>query len=87
MVNETYVFSHRIHETIADRGLQCTWPEGVPTRKKSVVRKDSEEGRPSTAGSSGLSDGSTPPTREHTPPRRASVDIGLMPIQSRRRPS
>lgn len=62
----------------------CTWPEGVPARKKSLSRRDSE-GRPSTEGSSGLSDGSTPPTREHTPPRRATVDMGLMPIQSRRR--
>ncbi|GLB37626.1 putative GAL4-like Zn(II)2Cys6 (or C6 zinc) binuclear cluster DNA-binding domain [Lyophyllum shimeji] len=64
----------------------CTWPEGVPARKKSVVRKDSAEGRPSTAGSSGLSEASasTPPTREHTPPRRTSTDIGLIPLPSRR---
>ncbi|KAF9469897.1 hypothetical protein BDZ94DRAFT_1243499 [Collybia nuda] len=62
----------------------CTWPEGVPTRKKSVVRKDSGDGRPSTAGSSGLSEGSTPPTREHTPPRRGSSDVSLLPLNSRR---
>ncbi|KAF8070648.1 hypothetical protein FPV67DRAFT_1488163 [Lyophyllum atratum] len=62
----------------------CTWPEGAPARKKSVVRKDSGDGRPSTAGSSGLSEASTPPTREHTPPRRTSTDIGLIPLPSRR---
>ncbi|KAG5638873.1 hypothetical protein H0H81_009176 [Sphagnurus paluster] len=62
----------------------CTWPEGVPARKKSVVRKDSVDGRPSTAGSSGLSEASTPPTREHTPPRRSNSDIGLIPLPSRR---
>ncbi|RDB24766.1 hypothetical protein Hypma_007697 [Hypsizygus marmoreus] len=62
----------------------CTWPEGVPARKKSIVRKDSGDGRPSTAGSSGLSEASTPPTREHTPPRRSSSDIGLVPVSSRR---
>jgi len=42
------------------------------------------DGRPSTAGSSGLSEASTPPTREHTPPRRSSTDIGLIPLASRR---
>ncbi|KAF5380400.1 hypothetical protein D9615_004600 [Tricholomella constricta] len=62
----------------------CTWPEGVPARKKSIVRKDSADGRPSTAGSSGLSEASTPPTREHTPPRRSNADIGLIPLPSRR---
>ncbi|KAF8650413.1 hypothetical protein AX16_005220 [Volvariella volvacea WC 439] len=62
----------------------CTWPEGVPTRKKAVARKESAEARPSTAGSSGISESSTtPPTREPTPPRR-SGDIGLMPLQTRR---
>ena len=61
----------------------CTWPEGVPARKKSVVRKDSVD-RPSTAGSSGLSESSTPPTRERTPPKRSPNDLGLMPPTSRR---
>ncbi|KAF8894063.1 hypothetical protein BD779DRAFT_1505053 [Infundibulicybe gibba] len=60
----------------------CTWPEGVPARKKSVSRKDSVDGRPSTAGSS-ISESSTPPTREHTPPRRPPTDLGL-PLPLRR---
>ncbi|KAF8200693.1 hypothetical protein BJ912DRAFT_946833 [Pholiota molesta] len=62
---------------------ECSWPEGVPARKKSVVRRDDVDGRPSTAGSSGLSDASTPPARELTPPRRSQVDISLMPMPSR----
>ncbi|KAM6502007.1 hypothetical protein JOM56_001984 [Amanita muscaria] len=48
---------------------ECTWPEGVPARKKTVPRKESPnalEGRPSTASSSASS---TPPTRDPTPPR------------------
>ncbi|THU95407.1 hypothetical protein K435DRAFT_132060 [Dendrothele bispora CBS 962.96] len=67
----------------------CTWPEGVPARKKSVTRKDSAsstptmDGRPGTAGSS-ISDGSTPPTRDHTPPRLQPLDIDLPPLASRR---
>ncbi|KAI0785627.1 hypothetical protein C8Q75DRAFT_775728 [Abortiporus biennis] len=84
---------------------ECTWPEGVPARKKSS-RKDHQQQqqshshspqtpldspvidtRPSTAGSSGLSDTSTPPTRNHTPPRREHpADIGLPPMVSRRHP-
>ncbi|KAK2464269.1 hypothetical protein APHAL10511_003726 [Amanita phalloides] len=59
----------------------CTWPEGVPARKKSVTRKDSIDARPSTAGSS---TSSTPPTRDPTPPRRATIDLGLLPMASRR---
>ncbi|KAF9482131.1 hypothetical protein BDN70DRAFT_875419 [Pholiota conissans] len=65
---------------------ECSWPEGVPARKKSVVRRDDVDGRPSTAGSSGLSDASTPPARELTPPRR-NQDINLMPLPSQRAPS
>jgi len=61
----------------------CIWPEGVPVRKKSATRKDSVD-RPSTAGSSGPSESSTPPTRDHTPPRRAPVELGLPPLVSRR---
>ncbi|TFK68660.1 hypothetical protein BDN72DRAFT_841453 [Pluteus cervinus] len=61
----------------------CTWPEGVPPRKKAVARKDSSDTRPSTAGSSGLSESSTPPTRDNTPPRRPT-DAGLLPLPSRR---
>jgi hypothetical protein len=48
---------------------ECSWPEGVPARKKSVARRDEVDGRPSTAGSSGVSDASTPPARDLTPPR------------------
>jgi len=71
--------------TMLRRGCKkCTWPEGVPARKKSATRKDSGDGRPSTAGSSGLSEGSTPPTRDPSPPRRAPVDVGLPPLASRR---
>ncbi|KAF8737409.1 hypothetical protein AX14_012906 [Amanita brunnescens Koide BX004] len=60
---------------------ECTWPEGVPARKKTVTRKDSTDARPSTAGSS---TSSTPPTRDPTPPRRATIDLGLLPMASRR---
>ncbi|KAF8639495.1 hypothetical protein AX17_001400 [Amanita inopinata Kibby_2008] len=59
----------------------CTWPEGVPARKKAATRKDSIDGRPSTAGSSASS---TPPTRDPTPPRRTTIDMGLLPLASRR---
>ncbi|KIJ67948.1 hypothetical protein HYDPIDRAFT_25403 [Hydnomerulius pinastri MD-312] len=62
----------------------CTWPEGVPTRKKATPRKESLDGRPSTAESSGLSETSTPPTRDNTPPRRAQNDYSLPPVVSRR---
>ncbi|KAF9222571.1 hypothetical protein BS17DRAFT_802813 [Gyrodon lividus] len=62
----------------------CTWPEGVPTRKKPTPRKESLDGRPSTAESSGLSETSTPPTRDSTPPRRAQADYNLPPVLSRR---
>ncbi|KAJ3482174.1 hypothetical protein NLI96_g7162 [Meripilus lineatus] len=76
---------------------ECTWPEGVPTRKKPAPRKEQSssqpstplespviDARPSTAGSSGVSDASTPPTRNHTPPRREPAEIGLPPLVSRR---
>lgn len=64
---------------------ECTWPEGVPARKKTIPRKESPnalEGRPSTASSSASS---TPPTRDPTPPRCIkSEDLGLLPLTSRR---
>ncbi|KAF8813786.1 hypothetical protein BYT27DRAFT_7180544 [Phlegmacium glaucopus] len=62
---------------------ECTWPEGVPARKKGTAKKDSIDGRPSTAGSSGLSDASTPPTRERTPPRRPQIDMNILPFSLR----
>ncbi|KAF9070127.1 hypothetical protein BDP27DRAFT_1324341 [Rhodocollybia butyracea] len=54
-----------------------------PARRKSTSRKDSLEldGRPSTAGSS-ISEGSTPPTRDHTPPRSHPVELDLPPLAS-----
>ncbi|PPQ77205.1 hypothetical protein CVT25_011051 [Psilocybe cyanescens] len=61
---------------------ECSWPEGVPIRKKSVARRD-DDGRPSTAGSSSVSEASTPPERELSPPRRNEIDLSLMPIPSR----
>ncbi|KIK67187.1 hypothetical protein GYMLUDRAFT_856088 [Collybiopsis luxurians FD-317 M1] len=63
----------------------CTWPEGTPARKKSTARKDSldTDGRPSTAGSS-ISESSTPPTRDHTPPRTQPLELDLPPLASRR---
>lgn len=68
---------------------ECTWPEGVPARKKPTPRKEHTvdggyDTRPSTAGSSGVSDASTPPTRDITPPKREPVDAGLPPLVSRR---
>lgn len=62
---------------------ECTWPEGAPARKKTAARRDSLDERPSTAGSSGLSEASSPPTREHTPPRRQPNDLNLLPLPSR----
>ncbi|KAF8904488.1 hypothetical protein CPB84DRAFT_1773201 [Gymnopilus junonius] len=61
----------------------CTWPDGVPTRKKNTPRRDDVDTRPSTAGSSGLSEASTPPARELTPPHRNDVDLSLLPMPSR----
>ncbi|KAK0461293.1 uncharacterized protein EV420DRAFT_191786 [Desarmillaria tabescens] len=62
----------------------CTWPDGVPPRKKQPGRKDSFDGRPSTASSSVSEDSTTPPTRDPTPPRRTVIDVGLPPLASRR---
>lgn len=43
------------------------------------------ETRPSTAGSSGISDAATPPTRGPTPPRRGEpIEMGIPPMVSRR---
>lgn len=62
----------------------CTWPEGVPTRKKPAPKKECIDGRPSTAESSGISETSTPPTRDSTPPRRPQNEYTLAPLVSRR---
>ncbi|KAL6310354.1 fungal-specific transcription factor domain-containing protein [Sparassis latifolia] len=72
---------------------ECTWPEGVPPRKKTVPKHEPApepsldtglDTRPSTAGSSGMSETSTPPTRDNTPPGREPMELGLPPIMSRR---
>ncbi|KAF9792495.1 hypothetical protein BJ322DRAFT_1029605 [Thelephora terrestris] len=65
---------------------ECTWPEGVPTRKRSTPtrkahsRESYEIPRPSTAGSS---EQSGPPTRDATP-KRENLDLAL-PSQPTRR--
>ncbi|THH31795.1 hypothetical protein EUX98_g2402 [Antrodiella citrinella] len=76
---------------------ECTWPDGVPARKKPTLRRDQShqqlesplespilDARPSTAGSSGVSETSTPPTRNHTPPRREPSEASIPPLISRR---
>jgi len=66
----------------------CTWPEGVPARKKPAGRKDSIDGRPSTANSSISESSGTPPTREPSPPRRHQhIDLNLMSVTTQRRPN
>ncbi|KAJ3520322.1 hypothetical protein NM688_g9180 [Phlebia brevispora] len=54
-------------------------------RKKESAASESPvyDTRPSTACSS-VSDMSTPPTRNHTPPKQEPLDIGLPPMVSRR---
>ncbi|KZT70983.1 hypothetical protein DAEQUDRAFT_724736 [Daedalea quercina L-15889] len=69
---------------------ECTWPEGVPARKKPAPKREpigetGLETRPSTAGSSGVSESSTPSTRGVTPPlKREPADVGLPVLVSRR---
>ncbi|KAI0663505.1 hypothetical protein C8Q70DRAFT_361513 [Cubamyces menziesii] len=70
---------------------ECTWPEGVPTRKKPTSKREPpspidgmEESRPSTAGSSGMSEAATPPTRGPSPPKREPIEMGIPPMVSRR---
>jgi len=70
---------------------ECTWPEGVPSRKKPLPKREPApdsgfDTRPSTAGSSGLSEASTPPIRDHTPPKREPIELGLPPMATRRHP-
>lgn len=87
MAKETYVGILNVGALLIF--CQCTWPEGVPVNRNSTSREhptDDFDGRPSTAESSGLSDTSTPPTRDHTPPNglRLPLDMGLPPLVSRR---
>ncbi|CDO77328.1 hypothetical protein BN946_scf184775.g19 [Trametes cinnabarina] len=69
---------------------ECTWPEGVPTRKKPSTKRepaspvDGMETRPSTAGSSGISEAATPPTRGPSSPKREPVELNIPPMVSRR---
>ncbi|KAF8210486.1 hypothetical protein K438DRAFT_1665651, partial [Mycena galopus ATCC 62051] len=55
----------------------CTWPEGVPARKRATSVKESPDGnvRPS-ASSSTASPGTSSPssTRGHSPPQRSPVE-------------
>ncbi|OCH83601.1 hypothetical protein OBBRIDRAFT_765071 [Obba rivulosa] len=71
---------------------ECIWPEGVSPRKKPVTKRETVletsgfNTRPSTAGSSGLSEAPTPPIRNHAPPKREPIELGLPPMVSRRHP-
>ncbi|KAI0305765.1 hypothetical protein B0F90DRAFT_1700929 [Multifurca ochricompacta] len=68
----------------------CTWPVGVEPRKRAppkridTIHMDPTDVRPSTASSSGISEGSTPPTRNHTPPKRDLIELDLPPLTQRR---
>ncbi|KAJ7045713.1 hypothetical protein C8F04DRAFT_1065891 [Mycena alexandri] len=69
----------------------CTWPEGVPARKRASSVKESPDGsvRPSTASSTaspGMSQSSSPSsTRGHSPPQRSPVELSLPPLLSSNR--
>ncbi|KAN0111365.1 hypothetical protein V8E52_008640 [Russula decolorans] len=68
----------------------CTWPIGVESRKRAPSKRvdsihmDHPDVRPSTASSSGISEGSTPPTRHQTPPKRELPELDLPPLTLRR---
>jgi hypothetical protein len=82
MDREKYALADRLVLTLVVKSalLKCTWPQGVQARKKSTVKKEPIE-RPGTAGSSGYSEGSTPPIRDLTPsPRRSRFDLGPPPL-------
>ncbi|KAJ7163593.1 hypothetical protein C8R43DRAFT_947025 [Mycena crocata] len=65
----------------------CTWPEGVPARKRAPSVKDSPDGRPSTASSTASPGTSSPTsTRGHSPPQRTPIELNLPPLLSSRRP-
>ncbi|KAI0329435.1 hypothetical protein GY45DRAFT_1346580 [Cubamyces sp. BRFM 1775] len=85
------VCSTRLRPYARSHLLACTWPEGVPTRKKPTSKREPpspidgmEESRPSTAGSSGVSEAATPPTRGPSPPKREPIEMGIPPMVSRR---
>ncbi|KAJ7772597.1 hypothetical protein DFH07DRAFT_166098 [Mycena maculata] len=67
----------------------CTWPEGVPARKRAASVKESPDGAPSTASSTaspGMSEASSPSsTRGHSPPLRTPNELNLPPLIASRR--
>ncbi|KAK7005685.1 Zn(2)-C6 fungal-type domain-containing protein [Favolaschia claudopus] len=71
----------------------CTWPEGVPARKRASSVKESPDGngRPSTSSSTASPGTSSPSsTRGHSPSQRSPVDVAprdlnLPPLLSSRR--
>ncbi|KAA1475211.1 hypothetical protein DENSPDRAFT_841952 [Dentipellis sp. KUC8613] len=66
---------------------ECNWPEAVTSTKR---KSRSAEGhtvdgrRPSTAGSSGLSESSTPPTRDSPPLKHEPLEVGIPAMALRR---
>ncbi|KAJ7497536.1 hypothetical protein FB451DRAFT_236213 [Mycena latifolia] len=59
----------------------CTWPDGVPTRKRAASLKDSPDGRPSTESSTASPGTSSPSsTRGHSPPQRTPIELNLPPL-------
>ncbi|KAJ7680515.1 hypothetical protein DFH06DRAFT_420654 [Mycena polygramma] len=69
----------------------CTWPEGVPQRKRVPSVKESPDGsvRPSTSSSTAsphISESESPSsTRGHSPPQRSPVELNLPPLLAPRR--
>ncbi|KAJ7683231.1 hypothetical protein B0H17DRAFT_942044, partial [Mycena rosella] len=66
----------------------CTWPDGVPARKRASSVKDSPDGsgRPSTASSTASPGTSSPSsTRGHSPPQRTPIELNLPPLLTSRR--
>ncbi|KAI0278494.1 hypothetical protein BGY98DRAFT_534621 [Russula aff. rugulosa BPL654] len=67
----------------------CTWPVGVeprkrdPTKRVDSIHEVHPDVRPSNDSSSGISEGSTPPTRHQTPPKR-ELELDLPPLTLRR---
>ncbi|KIM91874.1 hypothetical protein PILCRDRAFT_51 [Piloderma croceum F 1598] len=65
----------------------CTWPETVPVASDSTSQMstaDNFDCLPSTAECSGISDASSPPTRNHTPPIGHHLPLSLPALSLRR---
>ncbi|KAJ7647094.1 hypothetical protein FB45DRAFT_892335 [Roridomyces roridus] len=61
----------------------CTWPEGVPARKRAASVKDSDG---ASNASPGMSESSSPSsTRGHSPPLRTPNELNLPPLLAPRR--